>query len=71
MFAAAMEGAYRALEELRQHGHVKAIGVGINESDVTADFLRAGDFDCIMLAGRYTLLDQSALDVFLPLAQSR
>jgi D-threo-aldose 1-dehydrogenase len=71
MFAAAMEGAYRALDELRQHGHVKAIGVGINEADVAADFLRAGDFDCIMLAGRYTLLDQSALDVFLPLAQSR
>ena len=70
-FAAAMEGAYRALDELRRHGHVKAIGVGINEADVAAEFIRAGNFDCIMLAGRYTLLDQSALDVFLPLAQSR
>lgn len=54
-FAAAMEGAYRALAELRQAGHVKAIGVGINEPDVAADFVRAGDFDCVMLAGRYTL----------------
>ena len=61
----------QTLDELRRHGHVKAIGAGINESDVAADFIRAGDFDCIMLAGRYTLLDQSALDEFLPLAQSR
>src|SRR5215831_736433 len=65
------EGAYRALDDLRKHGSVKAIGVGINEADVAADFLRAGDFDCVMLAGRYTLLDQSALDVFMPLAKSR
>jgi D-threo-aldose 1-dehydrogenase len=71
MFGAAMEGAYRALDELRKHGHLRAIGVGINEADVASDFIRAGDFDCIMLAGRYTLLDQSALDVFLPLAQTR
>jgi D-threo-aldose 1-dehydrogenase len=71
VFAAAMEGAYRALDELRRHGHVKAIGVGMNEADVGSDFIRAGDFDCIMLAGRYTLLDQSALDEFLPLAESR
>jgi D-threo-aldose 1-dehydrogenase len=71
MFAQAMEGAYRALDELRRQGHVKAIGVGVNEADAASDFLRAGDFDCVMLAGRYTLLDQSALDAFLPLAQSR
>jgi D-threo-aldose 1-dehydrogenase len=71
MFAAAMDGAYRALDELRQYGHVKAIGVGVNEADIAADFLRAGDFDCALLAGRYTLLDQRALDDFLPLAQSR
>ena len=71
MFDAAMDGAYRALDDLRRHGHVKAIGVGINEADVASKFIRAGDFDCIMLAGRYTLLDQSALDEFLPLAQSR
>lgn len=70
-FAAAMEGAYRALAELRKAGHVKAIGVGINEPDVAADFVRAGDFDCVMLAGRYTLLDQAALDEFLPLVEAR
>ena len=66
MFATAMEGAYRALDELRRHGHVKAIGVGLNEADVASDFIRAGDFDCIMLAGRYTLLEQDALQSFLP-----
>jgi D-threo-aldose 1-dehydrogenase len=71
IFAAAMDGAYRALDELRGAGHVHAIGVGVNEADVAADFILAGTFDCIMLAGRYTLLDQSALDVFLPLAESR
>jgi D-threo-aldose 1-dehydrogenase len=50
---------------------VKAIGVGVNEPDIAADFVRAGNFDCIMLAGRYTLLDQQALDDFLPLATAR
>jgi D-threo-aldose 1-dehydrogenase len=70
-FDTAMNGAYRALDELRRGGHVKAIGVGVNEADVAADFLRAGSFDCAMLAGRYTLLDQSALDEFLPLAAAR
>jgi D-threo-aldose 1-dehydrogenase len=71
MFAAAIEGAYRALDELRQHSHVKAIGFGVNEADIATDFFRASDFDCALLAGRYTLLDQRALDDFLPLAQSR
>jgi len=71
LFAAAMEGAYRALDELRRHGYVKAIGFGVSEADIAADFLRAGAFDCALLAGRYTLLDQRALDDFLPLAQSR
>ena len=71
VFAEAMAGAYRALAELRQAGHVKAIGVGVNDCDVAADFVRAGDFDCVMLAGRYTLLDQRALDEFLPLAFER
>jgi D-threo-aldose 1-dehydrogenase len=70
-FDAAMEGAYRALVELRQSGDVKAIGVGVNEADMCARFARAGDFDCMLLAGRYTLLDQSALDEFLPLCEAK
>ncbi len=71
MFDTAMNGAYRALDELRRGGHVAAIGFGVNEADVAADFLRAGSFDCALLAGRYTLLDQSGLDDFLPLAASQ
>jgi D-threo-aldose 1-dehydrogenase len=70
-FDEAMEGAYRALLELRQSGDVKAIGVGVNESDMCARFARAGDFDCMLLAGRYTLLEQGALDEFLPLCEQK
>jgi D-threo-aldose 1-dehydrogenase len=70
-FAEAMDGAYRALDDLRREGAVRAIGVGVNEADVAARFLRAGDFDCVLLAGRYTLLEQGALDDFLPLAAAK
>ncbi len=70
-FDEAMEGAYRALIELRQSGDVSAIGVGVNEADMCARFARAGDFDCMLLAGRYTLLEQGALDEFLPLCEQK
>ena len=68
-FGAAMEGSYRALDELRRNGHVTSIGVGVNESDVATRFLRAGRFDVLMMAGRYTLLDQGALADLLPEAE--
>jgi D-threo-aldose 1-dehydrogenase len=71
MFGQAMEGCYRALDELRAGGHVRAIGVGVNESDVAARFLRSGRFDMIMIAGRYTLLEQGAASELLPLAQAQ
>ncbi|MFY7959237.1 MAG: aldo/keto reductase [Elsteraceae bacterium] len=64
----AMAGAYPALHQLRAEGVVKAIGIGVNEADVCARFARAGDFDTMLLAGRYSLLEQPALDEFLPLA---
>lgn len=67
-FKEAMEGAYRALDSLRASGAVKAIGIGVNESEMCERFARAGDFDVMLLAGRYTLLEQGALDTFLPLA---
>jgi D-threo-aldose 1-dehydrogenase len=70
-FAEAMDGAYRALARLRDAGEIRAIGVGVNEAEMCARFARAGDFDCMLLAGRYTLLDQRALDDFLPLAEQR
>lgn len=67
-FAEAMNGAYRALDRLRGEGVVKAIGIGVNEAEMCVRFARAGDFDAMLLAGRYSLLEQPALDEFLPLA---
>lgn len=70
-FKEAMEGAYRAIHSLRAQGVVKAIGVGVNEIEPCIHFAEAGDFDCLMLAGRYTLLEQGALDKLLPHVERR
>jgi D-threo-aldose 1-dehydrogenase len=67
----AAEGAYRALDELRRAGTVDAIGVGSNNWDCHLELLERGDYDVILLAGRYTLLDQTALPELLPLCQRR
>ena len=69
--AEALAGAYRALVDLREQGVVKAIGAGMNWAEPLADFVREGDFDCMLMAGRYTLLEQDSLDTLLPLAQER
>lgn len=65
-FKTVMDSGYRALDELRRAGVIGAIGVGINESDTSLRFIQAGDFDCMLLAGRYTLLEQGGLEAFLP-----
>ena len=65
-FKTVMDSGFRALDELRRAGVIGAIGVGINESDTSLRFIQAGDFDCMLLAGRYTLLEQGALEAFLP-----
>ena len=70
-FADVMNGAYRALSDLRSQGVIGAIGVGLNEAEISARFVRAGDFDCVLLAGRYTLLEQKSLDDFMPLCEKR
>jgi D-threo-aldose 1-dehydrogenase len=67
-FKEAMDGAYRALDKLRNEKTVAAIGFGINEADTCVKFARAGDFDVAMMAGRYSLLIQNGLAEFLPLA---
>ena len=67
----AMEGAYPCLEDLRAQGVVGAIGVGMNQWQVPAAFVRETDIDCVLLAGRYTLLDRSAGDELLPLCAER
>jgi len=70
-FAQAMDGTYRALDKLRAAGAVKAIGVGVNEAQMCERFARAGDFDTMLLAGRYSLLEQPGLASFMPLAQQK
>jgi D-threo-aldose 1-dehydrogenase len=65
-FKTVMDGGFKALDELRKAGVIGAIGVGINESDTSLRFIQAGDFDCMLLAGRYTLLEQGGLAEFLP-----
>ena len=67
----ALAGAYPALDRLRRQGTVRAIGVGVNEWQVCQRAAEDADFDCFLLAGRYSLLDQGALDTFLPLCLAR
>ena len=71
IFKQAMDGSWKALEQLRSDGTVKAIGVGVNEWEVCHAALEQRDFDCFLLAGRYTLLEQDALEKFLPLCEER
>ncbi|MEU1853163.1 aldo/keto reductase [Streptomyces sp. NPDC019990] len=68
-FRQAAEEAMPALAELRDQGVIGAIGAGMNQSALLARFLRETAADVVMLAGRYTLLDQSALDDVLPAAE--
>ena len=63
--------AVPTLCRLRDEGVIGAVGVGMNESEMPARFVAETDIDVVMCAGRYTLLDQSALDDLLPLAQER
>lgn len=67
----ALAGAYKALDNLRSQGAIKAVGAGMNQSEMLVRFARDGVFDCFLLAGRYTLLDQGALAEFLPLCEER
>jgi D-threo-aldose 1-dehydrogenase len=60
-YAAAVAEAYPALAELRDGGRVKAIGVGMNQHEMLSRFVEECDIDVVLCAGRYTLLDQSAL----------
>ena len=60
-FKEAMDETYPVLDNLRSQGVIKAVGVGMNQWQMLADFARTGDFDCFLLAGRYTLLEQQSL----------
>ena len=63
--------AYPALEEFRSQGVVSAIGAGMNQTAMLSEFARNTDMDLLMLAGRYSLLEQPALDELLPLCEQR
>lgn len=64
-------GGYKAMDELRQSGQVRAIGLGVNESAVCMDALEIGDWDTFLLAGRYTLLEQDPLSDLIPACEKR
>lgn len=71
LFRTFLDGGYRAMRELRDSGAVGAIGLGVNETAVCIEMLGEGEIDLIMLAGRYTLLEQDPLDDLLPLCAKR
>lgn len=66
-----MAGGYHAMEKMRNEGVIKAFGAGVNEWEVCQTLTERGDFDIFLLAGRYTLLEQEAMDSFLPMAEAR
>ena len=67
----ASKEAVPALIELRDQGVIGAFGVGMNQAEMPGRFIRECDIDLVMLAGRYTLLEQEALNDLLPLAEER
>lgn len=70
-YEAALDGAFPALAELRSQGVIRSYGAGMNSPGMLADFIRNTDLDVVMLAGRYTLLDQGAQAELLPLCEQR
>ena len=69
--AEAMMGAFPALIELRGQGVIGAVGAGMNQWPMLDRFVERVDLDCVLLAGRYTLLDRSGADVLLPRCAER
>ncbi|MSP13778.1 MAG: aldo/keto reductase [Chloroflexi bacterium] len=66
----ALDEAYPTLADLRSQGVIKAVGSGMNQWQMLADFARNADFNCFLLAGRYSLLEQTSLDM-LKLCQEK
>jgi len=69
--AEALDGAYPALASLRAEGAVRAIGVGVNSAALAEWFVTRCDLDCVLVAGRYTLLDDAAARSLFPLCAAR
>ena len=70
-FEEALAGAYPALDRLRAEGTIQAVGAGMNQAEMLARLAREANFDCFLLAGRYTLLDQVGLKELLPFCVER
>lgn len=66
-----IDEALPELRRLRQEGRLRHIGLGVNDVQVCLDVLQQADLDCLLLAGRYSLIDQSALPALLPLCVQR
>jgi D-threo-aldose 1-dehydrogenase len=66
-----LDGGYRAMAFLKESGAIDAIGIGVNETAVAEDLVARVDLDMVLIAGRYTLLDQQAAERLLPLCLSR
>jgi len=66
-----LDSGLKALDSLKSSGAIRAYGLGVNEVPVCLDVLRQADLDCILLAGRYTLLDRSAVAELLPLCERK
>lgn len=67
----AIRNAYPAVDRLRSEGVIRGIGAGMNQWQMLARFAREGDFDCFLLAGRYSLLEQAPLDELFPLCMEK
>ena len=67
----ALDTAFPTLADLRSQGVIGAIGSGMNQWEMLTDFARNADFDCFLIAGRYTLLDYSALTEFFPICEEK
>ena len=67
----ALDGAYAALDQLRSEGTIRAVGVGMNQAPLLEWFVERADLDCVLVAGRYSLLDTAAADGLFPACQRR
>jgi D-threo-aldose 1-dehydrogenase len=67
----AVGAAYPALEKLREQGAVRSIGAGMNQAEMLTRFVTETDIDCVLVAGRYSLLDRTAEAELLPACQAR
>ena len=65
----ALDGAYAALDQLRCEGMIRAVDVGMNQPPLLECFVKRADLDCVLMAGRYSLLDTAAANSLLPCCQ--